>query len=1097
MPPLNSESASPPAWVPSSPVEAAADWATLHWCTPFGRFFKFLSESSRAWRQSPASENQPGSGPTDYVSIYPLPLPFESVGRVSCPPERRRQRKQARVRHLVNLTIASLNFFALGAPKGKPHFVLPDRGLSAVQQSTIRRVTSEVEHFCAHSGGPVPVTGRGRSRLQEMVMALQPGCYGPKVDSDITGVTVAMPVISERISLPSRAGHLRLAEHLPPERARVARDLSVLELDRADLPAIGVKACHRIDKDEERAFFVRLLDCGMATLVEERDVYRHPVTGKAMVAGLFAVPHKPGRERLIVDRRPGNQLEKNLSPKWLWLPHSTQLGEIVLDKHEMLRGSCDDLECWFYQIGHEEEWALRQAVGRRQKGEDWAAYGAQAGRHYRLAISVVAMGDHNGCAFAQAVHEWILEQGGLMKPEQVMRYGRPPPLGSLWEGTYIDDHLLVQRLDIARSQCTRGCSCQSCTEHGAPPDVPALEKLEKAYESFDVAQSTSKRIRYAPEFEAWGSTVRGRAGKVGVHVDKRRQIARLLYAVARAGHSTKSILQSLLGCVSHPFLHRRLLMSVLGEVFLFTSGMPERGDVRLPAAIIDELLIASLLIPFAEANLRNPVSTTVSATDATPIKAGRCAAVIPKKLARVLFRRCEGRGEHGHLNWTEIETEYLPTTMTEPSADLDELLCSLPWKDPIGYCFKDLSHINIQECVAVLDELERQVRYGFTKCRYIIAIDSRVCVGAIGKGRSSSVALNKILRKLLATALAADVDIRVLWVSTKANPADAPSRDAPLPARGARPDWSQLLWENAVGHAERTGGAEQVSQRVTVGGVGQVAESKRRLRVGGVRYTARQSLTLRVPTCREYYAGTGHCSAALRRQGLDTIEFELFDNGVENPLCNMVSDDVVSRQIRDIGAGLVLYSHFGIVCSSWGIINRIWNGGTRTREFPMGNDTLQRERLGNLQLKQMMKIICALVKHKVPFTIENPIQSLLWQTAELKTILGMEGCESAVFDQCVFGLRPPDSVPGDNKFVRKRTRIVGILRGLSSLSKLCQGGHEHVHAVGSAKVNGRWIRRSSAAAAYPAKLCNALSFLVNRHVQGLPFVPPRLCCHDH
>ena len=267
--------------------------------------------------------------------------------------------------------------------------------------------------------------------------------------------------------------------------------------------------------------------------------------------------------------------------------------------------------------------------------------------------------------------------------------------------------------------------------------------------------------------------------------------------------------------------------------------------------------------------------------------------------------------------------------------------------------------------------------------------------------------------------------------------------------------------------------------------------------LGGMRYTARQSLTLMVPTCREYYAGTGHCSAALRRQGLDTVELELFDNGVENPLCNMVSDDVVSRQIRDIGAGLVLYSHFGIVCSSWGIINRIWNGGTRTREFPMGNDTLQRERLGNLQLKQMMKIICTLVKHKVPFTIENPIQSLLWQTAELKTTLGMEGCESAVFDQCVFGLRPPDSVPGDNTFVRKRTRIVGTLRGLSSLSKLCRGGHEHVHAVGSAKVNGRWIRRSSAAAAYPAKLCNALSFLDNRHVQGLPFVPPRLCCHDH
>ena len=95
------------------------------------------------------------------------------------------------------------------------------------------------------------------------------------------------------------------------------------------------------------------------------------------------------------------------------------------------------------------------------------------------------------------------------------------------------------------------------------------------------------------------------------------------------------------------------------------------------------------------------------------------------------------------------------------------------------------------------------------------------------------------------------------------------------------------------------------------------------------------------------YAGTGHCSAALRRRGLDTVEFELFDNGVENPLCNMVSEDVISRQVSDIGGGLVVYSLFGIVCSSWGIINRIWKGGTRAMEFPMGNGTLESERLGN------------------------------------------------------------------------------------------------------------------------------------------------------
>ena len=86
------------------------------------------------------------------------------------------------------------------------------------------------------------------------------------------------------------AGHLRLARHLPPERARVAQHLQVLGLGRASIPALGVKACHRTGADEERIFFRSFLGCAMAMLVEKRDVYRHAVTDRAMVAGLFVVP---------------------------------------------------------------------------------------------------------------------------------------------------------------------------------------------------------------------------------------------------------------------------------------------------------------------------------------------------------------------------------------------------------------------------------------------------------------------------------------------------------------------------------------------------------------------------------------------------------------------------------------------------------------------------------------------------------------------------------------------------------------------------------------------------------------------------------------
>ena len=135
----------------------------------------------------------------------------------------------------------------------------------------------------------------------------------------------------------------------------------------------------------------------------------------------------------------------------------------------------------------------------------------------------------------------------------------------------------------------------------------------------------------------------------------------------------------------------------------------------------------------------------------------------------------------------------------------------------------------------------------------------------------------------MTTAVAADIDIRVLWVSTKANPADAPSRGAELPSRGVRPPWSQRFWERAVGVAEQSRDCTKVCQRVPVGGVGQRAETVVHTKGGGRRYTAHDALSLKHPACREFYAGTGHCSAALRRRGLDTVEYELFNNGVENP----------------------------------------------------------------------------------------------------------------------------------------------------------------------------------------------------------------------
>ena len=608
--------------------------------------------------------------------------------------------------------------------------------------------------------------------------------------------------------------------------------------------------------------------------------------------------------------------------------------------------------------------------------------------------------------------------------------------------------------------------------------MEALEVLNQAYEDNGVMQALDKRERFAETFTAWGTTVEGRAGKAGVALNKRRQVARLVYSVARRGSCSKVILQSLVGSLVHPFMHRRCLMSTLQEVYKFIGDMPLRGECRLPAVVIDELLAGTLNIVFAFTDLRAEVSSTIAATDATNIRGGRCVATVPPQLARGLYRRGEQRGEHGLLRWSDLEVAELPTRMTEPSPELDQLAAALPWRAPRGFPFVSRAHINVQEARAVVAEVRDWIEQGFNRGRMVILIDSRVCVGAISKGRSSSKYLNAELRQLCALSLCGAVQVRVCWIGTKFNPADAPSRWQSLPSRGRMPEWAQVFWtEASLARGRRRDGATAATALPSpVPGMPDVVQEGRSgRRLLTVPFEQRRSIG--IATSREYYSGCGKLSECLRRQRLPTVEFEAFVNGVLDPSRDLGEASVIDQEIKDIQNGLVASAHIGIVCSSWCKMNQVYNGGSRTKENPIGAKILQREIVGNRQLFQLQRLVAALVKADVPFTIENPHDSYIWQTKIMKDIMALEKVEIAKFDQCMFLLRPPGWDGITDVRVRKRTRIIGTVAGLSSISQFCDKQHSHEEAFGSVRVGDKRVSRAKAAGAYPYPLCRKLALL--------------------
>ena len=184
----------------------------------------------------------------------------------------------------------------------------------------------------------------------------------------------------------------------------------------------------------------------------------------------------------------------------------------------------------------------------------------------------------------------------------------------------------------------------------------------------------------------------------------------------------------------------------------------------------------------------------------------------------------------------------------------------------------------------------------------------------------------------------------------------------------------------------------------------------------------------------------------------------------------------MDKEIADAEAGLILGAHFGINCSSWSRLNMLFNGGTRTALKPEGLGTLSREVQGNQEFTGMMRLVVVLHRLGIPVTIENPETSMIWNMPELLAFVDEPDVNSVVFDQCMFGLLPPDhaSLQHDVR-VRKRTKLVGSAPHLCRLHRVCDRAHQHSHAYGDCRVDGKRVKRAKAAGIYPESLCRQLA----------------------
>ena len=143
---------------------------------------------------------------------------------------------------------------------------------------------------------------------------------------------------------------------------------------------------------------------------------------------------------------------------------------------------------------------------------------------------------------------------------------------------------------------------------------------------------------------------------------------------------------------------------------------------------------------------------------------------LPKAVVAAFIRRQEFRGSDVRL---DIGSLYRPDSVPRGSVQPGRWI----WHVGTSYPFQQEEHINVLELRTIVHSFEwraRKANYGDLRSLHLS--DSQVSLAVATKGRSSSRALNRLLRRFCSLQIATGVHPLLSWIESEDNPADEPSR---------------------------------------------------------------------------------------------------------------------------------------------------------------------------------------------------------------------------------------------------------------------------------------------------------------------------------
>ena len=741
--------------------------------------------------------------------MWPMPLPYP---KVLVGPGSDEENELASFHRGVNLVIAALNWLHLRRPACCPPELVLGKSLSRLQWKVVRNCERLMAAWKSCDSITAEDMGRTASKIEDIELAIQRlgqfenqafetlaelenhsggrstrpedggfrggvglrrGSAGDEVGNlSSASMTFAKCIETERLEfrgvpsfdprkfLDSRSR--RLYEH--PISSAVSPSEAV-----QDPPVVRIHA----NEIEKWKLFKKLDSAGRLGVVLESEVL------VGYQSGLFAVPKDGVMDRLIFDSRPFNSLESGSGP-WVYsMASASNVLDVQLAFDEELRISSTDLRDYYYAFQIGKERLCRNSLIGPVKPSAIKGYRCYEKRFEKeklvyLALNSLAMGDTHAVELAQVAHLSLLLQAGILEGPQLLCMHLAVPRLPVMGGVVIDDFVLLEK-------CLRGCSS------GALASEATLRKALEVYEAAGLVPHPKKTFYGQSDGDFWGCSLNGKIGLVQCSLKRVIPVVFVTIGIVKMGIVSVGLLEVVIGCWTSIFLFRRRLLSLLNVCYeAFHRDLPRSTVIRLSEELALELLMCVCLAPLAVTDLRAPNSPFLYSSDASEWGTAVTRTAIPEWLQSEIHRHKLKKGNWSRLlspsravdrlrGVLPLEGE-LPDGAVLPSHPLwMELSSCLQFEEVERKACKNSVHINILELRGFLSS-ERAATRCFFPIRFLELCDSQVTLGAVLKGRSSSVGLNQELQQSLAHHLGAGVYCNGGYVPTELNTSDDPTR---------------------------------------------------------------------------------------------------------------------------------------------------------------------------------------------------------------------------------------------------------------------------------------------------------------------------------